>query len=279
MTAVTNSPAGCPEPKFDWYAATIPQHPEAVTDDLLDNLPLEGGYFAPSRPMFGFSAAEILEDAQGKRLTVLWGGDKGYDKCHIVATGEDAQVVAQALRHLYPEHHVTRIDSAFDFLGADLYAQFHDIAKLVAEMHPVQVSEIRPIEDQFRGSTTYVGSPRSAVRSRLYEKGKQLGHDPAWVRAEIQFRPAKEERTAAANLTPAQVWGVSRWSVDLGTLLLGRGIEPQDIRVHRKSTFEKTHAAMLQQYGQHLTRYAQLLGSWTCLGQTLEHDLRGAAHD
>src|SRR5438034_5777641 len=69
------------------------------------------------------------------------------------------------------------------------------------------------------GRTFYVGSPKSAVRVTVYEKGKEyqargiLNASPHWVRVEGRFRPRKRPaRMALAAATPAECFGLAQWT-------------------------------------------------------------------
>lgn len=59
------------------------------------------------------------------------------------------------------------------------------------------------------GRTLYIGSAKSAVRVRVYEKGRQpdtLPADPDWLRFELVYRPKGQQlRRAASVLTPYDV--------------------------------------------------------------------------
>ncbi|MEX5543951.1 replication initiation factor domain-containing protein, partial [Pseudomonas poae] len=71
----------------------------------------------------------------------------------------------------------------------------------VGKQHKVQCREIvKPLPDSDDGRTLYLGSQTSAVSMRIYEKGKQLDCGNDWVRAELQVRPQKDQKTLIAYL-------------------------------------------------------------------------------
>jgi hypothetical protein len=264
------------EPRFDWYAATLPVLPEVFTDAAMDAFADTGGGFAPSRPINGYSAAQVLEDAEGKRLTCLWGGKNGYAETHVVATGGDADLVARMLRDHWPDHRVARVDACYDFDSPGLYEQFRGLAQQVAEEYRLQVKEIRPLDDPTRGSTCYVGSNASDLMARLYEKGLQLPLEnrPEWVRAELQFRPHKTQKSEAASMSAREVWGARPWSALLATLVTGASHPVTLTRARMPVDFDRTHTALLHQYGGHLRQMLwRCGGAWDSVGLKLGKEL------
>ncbi|WP_235605818.1 replication initiation factor domain-containing protein, partial [Rhodanobacter thiooxydans] len=71
------------------------------------------------------------------------------------------------------------------------------------------------------GRTQYLGASSSAVRARLYEKGKQpeFRHLSRFdlCRLEIQVRPAKDAKDAYSKLSALEVWGASKWTRQLAS--------------------------------------------------------------
>ena len=107
----------------------------------------------------------------------------------------------------------------------------------------------------------------SRVVVRIYEKGKQLGVDPNWVRMEIVVRPTGEGKAELASALPAQVMQSTRWTAELARRV---GIPEFDsIRVRdpwSQSDDERALSYCVQQYGKILQRKAELLGGWSELG-------------
>jgi hypothetical protein len=124
------------------------------------------------------------------------------------------------------------------------------------------------------GRTMYLGSPKSAVRARLYEKGKQpeyrhLGRFDL-VRLEVQVRPAKEAKEAYSQLAPAEVWGASRWTRDLAALAIDAQVAPHPASsVTRRPDLEERLAWIARQAGPTLLELLQDCGSWDMVGRTL----------
>ncbi|MDR0848010.1 MAG: replication initiation factor domain-containing protein [Propionibacteriaceae bacterium] len=100
---------------------------------------------------------------------------------------------------------------------------------------------ITPAGDWFteghpKGCTLYVGSRKSAIFLRCYEKGKQLG-DPVsdWVRVELQVRPQRDQRLSASRASADELWGFGGWSRTLAPSILG-GRVPNAVRSHRSES-------------------------------------------
>ena len=123
-----------------------------------------------------------------------------------------------------------------------------------------------------------MGSHASAVRCRLYEKGRQpeyrhLGRDN-WARLEVQARPAKAAKEAYSALSPVDVWGASRWTRELAQDVLEGHIDPHPAgTTYRLTERDSALRWMCKQYGVHLTSLAGDLGGWAELGLTLQEML------
>jgi DNA relaxase NicK len=122
-------------------------------------------------------------------------------------------------------HDVSRYDSAVDLVMSD--GQFARRHSALVRLAGGIGKPIRPIGTVERGRTlelnahvkTAISSPHKRLpeaQVMFYEKGKQLGADPAWKRVELRLRPGKPEaKLAAAALEPSAVWGVFQWTRDV----------------------------------------------------------------
>lgn len=242
--------------RFDWFQATVAEAPEAVGEALLERMP--GAHaFDHRRGRQNYHHSTLLLDSEGDTLvTILHGGPNGDP--NACASGRLAEPFADIVRELWPEQHrVTRLDSAVDLHG-DFYALM-ERCRAIGAQAGVSGRAILP-DDPEQGATYYMGASTSRVQQRLYEKGKQmagLSVDPSavardWVRFETQWRPDKQARCLAATVTPDQVWGVSPWLRSIAAEMLGIDADRLRAQPQLLTTFERRHAAMIAQYGNHL---------------------------
>lgn len=258
--------------RFDAYTATT----EAAKP--VDVVPMFFGFGQGERIKQGkgfhtFGERLWVEDAAGDQVgAVQWGGRQG-DRIMVEVKGERTLAVVERFRAAY-EHRCTRVDSCVDF---ERPGGFEDILATV-----LRVKEEFDLYGEKRGDwdkpelgrTMYLGAPSSAVRARLYEKGKQpeLRHfnRPELVRLELQVRPAKDAKTAYSALSAEEVWGASKWTRSLAEDVLARHLDPHPPgTVRRDSQRDRALRWMVKQYAPHLVSLASDLGGWECLGLTL----------
>lgn len=249
---------------LDWYQATIDEFPRVVTDAIADELPGVCSLAHGRGRQNYHHAATLLDHAGDVLATVLHGGPNGAP--NATATGSNAEAFAAILRRHWPSaHRVTRLDSAEDLHG-DFKAAVA-VSRAIGVSNRVKGQLIAP-DDPADGATYYLGSPSSAVRFRLYEKGKQmrsLAADPSlirpdWLRFETQFRPIRDAKQLAASLTAGQVWGVSAWTLRIAREGFGAAPEPLIVRPRLMTSFERRNLAMRRQYGQHIAEHMRLCG-------------------
>jgi hypothetical protein len=248
--------------RFDWYQATV--HgvaAQAVCDALLRAADLVD--LAPSIPRNGYeSGARIARGTE--TLAKIWhGGNPGV---HVVGTGEHSPYVAEVLRELGP-HFVTRADVCIDWVEPGLFDRLAYGAIAYAMDHGLTIDQKGDWE-RGKSRTLYVGSPKAAVRLVIYEKGWELGGDPAWVRLEVRVRPEKrEQRLKVSTLPPDDLLGASQWLRGLLKHIgLGRWAAASVTKPWRPSEAERARAHCLAQYGSTLRDWAAELGGWEHLG-------------
>jgi len=254
--------------RFDWYASSLPgAQPDHVIGELLGTYDLVS--VEQSKGMYGYRYGADIRRGSRTLARVWWGGNGGH--VHAVATGEDAPPLAAKVREVWPEHYVTRVDSAEDFEDSEAWDACFALSLAVAEAHRL---DVRHFGDYFRaekGRTLYIGSPSAIAQVRVYEKGIQLGTSPDHVRVEVSARPKKRDaRLALAQATPDQVWGVSGWTQDLWHRL-GMSAIPRIVAgtVYRPEDDDRAWSWMLRQYGALLSRKAAHLGGWCSLGELI----------
>jgi hypothetical protein len=165
---------------------------------------------------FGERAA--IKDASGDEVaSVMWGGRQG-DRVMIEVKGVRTPEAVERLRSDFP-HRCTRVDSCADFERPGAFEELLEpVLKAKADFR-LYGERRGDWEFPELGRSQYLGANSSAVRARLYEKGKQPEYRhlnrPNLCRLEIQIRPQKDAKTVYAELSATQVWGASKWTRQL----------------------------------------------------------------
>lgn len=261
--------------RFDAYTATTRQANPYQLVDLLKEVAGEDATAKEGRGFHNFGRRVAFTGDDGAELGyVQWGGMHG-DLSMIEVKGERTPQAVDALRARY-WHRVTRVDSCADFDAPRAFERLLGPCMDVKRSHRLK-GERRGDWDDYPelGRTQMIGSPKSVAMVRLYEKGKQPEYrhldKPNWARLELQVRPAKEAKTTYNEATPEQVWGATAWTRELASLVLEEHVSPHPAgTVYRQPERERALAWMCKQYGSHLVSLAADLGSWECLGKTLQ---------
>lgn len=287
------------DPRFDWYAATIREDPGVLLRRFADEL---GGEVVTGKPKQGYARGDFIRRDGSTVVTVYSGGRNGHP--HAFASGDDTGPFVELVRRLDGNgnplfrHHVTRMDVAVDFDGPGTWDRLFPICRDLAlgkeapgdprrRIGELSVSQSgdwledpdtgKPLRDA--GRTFYVGSFKSAVLVRLYEKGKQLrglaldgGADISedLVRLEVQVRPDGAARMKAATGDPLHAFGYADWSRELYRRVQGVELERVHIKERRESDHERAMHWLIRQYGEHLAREAEMVGGWDNLARSLE---------
>lgn len=180
------------ELRCDWYQATM----ETETVAVIAMLQLLAGETFPEvavtqdKPRNRYHRNTKIEGPYFTANVLDLGNDAWP---FVIATGANADPVRRAMMQLGAPGRVSRIDIARDSLeGWDAAS---DRVQRWADAHPTTtILHMGDFHRGEKGRTLYLGAPQSARRIRAYEKGIQVGGDPAWVRVEFQYRP--ENRAA-----------------------------------------------------------------------------------
>lgn len=261
--------------RFDWYAATIQDRPQTVVETLQDAFRAE---VVPTRGLHGYTQGFDLKGPAGTVARVLAGGIN--ENPHAWASGEDTEPFVEVVRSRWKDQHtVTRMDAAEDFQAEGAWDQLNALCLAMADEQGLKVSQAGDYHRNRDGRTLYVGSRKSPVYIRLYEKGKQLrakiegefgGVIPAdWVRLEAQVRPQKDSKKAAAYVTPEQAWGFSAWTSELAMRSMRLDVPRVQMHVWREADDERAFRFMVKQYGHMLERLREDLGGWDCVGKQI----------
>ena len=267
--------------RFDAYTATTREANPHQLVELLVQAAGDQNTVHQGRGFHTFGHRMAVKDASGAEVgAVQWGGMQG-DLSMIEVKGEPTPGCVEALRARW-WHRVTRVDACADFDAPGAFTGLLGPCMTIKAKHRLK-GERRGDWDDFpeEGRTLYLGAPSSAVRVRLYEKGKQPEYRhlarPNWARIEVQARPAKEAKSAFNQLTAAEVWGASAWSRELAGQVLQEHVDPHPAgTTYRHTVRESALRWMCQQYGAHLVSLAEDLGSWECLGLTLREILQAS---
>lgn len=233
-------------------------------------------------------------DRDGEQLAQLYGRSARAGELHFVVTGESCDEVVPIVRHLWPEHRLSRADSSVDFstgvrgtegAGADAEAkprtapgppppaaalgfdELDRIAVAFAEEHGVSY---RLVTDSAGGATRYLGAPTSEMRVRVYKKSEQLRalHPAAAasvpdgiVRVELQVRPGKRAaKEAAARMTPDELWGLGQWTATFAERLLGFDAPRVATHFRRPSDWQRVLHTFERQWAPSVARRVQQVG-------------------
>lgn len=266
--------------QFDAYTATMTgPKPQDLIQLLLDQSGMEGVKLHQGKGFHTFGERISIKDHSGSEFgSIQWGGRQG-DRVMFEVKGEHTPGAVKALRSDFP-HRVTRVDSCADFDAPGAFERLLGPCIEVKKSHRLKGSKAGDWEDfPDDGRTMYVGSTASAVRLRLYEKGKQPEYRHLkrenWARIEVQARPAKEAKTAYSALSPIEVWGASGWTRELAGKILEQHVDPHPAgTTYRLTERDRALQWMCKQYGPHLVSLAADLGGWECVGLTLREMIK-----
>lgn len=254
--------------RFDWYSATIHQPHDVVVGALESCAHDESEGRTELRNGKGLhrysQATEILTASNLEAMRYAWcmWDPNEPNITHVQATSGIADTVANHIREYWPEHKVSRADICQDWRGGrPVYDLMRNNCMTVAKAHKVKSLEYSSPTEETDGRTLYLGSPSSAVRSRLYEKGL---HPDAWreriptdvVRLEFQVRPSSKQKAALAQMPLNDCVAAGGWGRELAEraqLYPGEQWNPNGSWT--RGTLEKTAQAMFAQYGRCLLAY------------------------
>jgi hypothetical protein len=269
--------------RFDWYQATVGVEP-AVLIGTLAQYYGAGHEVEEGRGLHGYRQRFSVCDRQGAvKASVLCGGNRDAWP-NAWASGYDTDAFVDVIRGEFAgKHVVTRCDASEDFAAPDAYTKLRAAVRAAARGAGVKCREILPDEDPEAGRTYYAGAPSSAVRARVYDKGRQLramlppekaAEIPEdLTRIEVQVRPKGESRQIAARIEAAEVWGFAGWTKVAAVNALALDVPRVSIRPWRESDDERAYRFLLRQYGPLLARLMPDYGSWAALGSQVGYDL------
>lgn len=252
MTQNTNIPTSF---AFDWYQATF----YSVSAEVIINSLLGHYKLSSARPIKGqnsYTHGISISRGDDCIARVFWGGVNGNDP-HVISTSHNSPGVSSFLRDNFPDHRVTRVDVCEDYTGDGTWDLLYTELERFALHKGLKLSQVGDYTRGENGRTLYVGSPKSIVYLRLYEKGHESGHsDKNWVRLEIVVRPKKAKaREHFASQPPQAFFGASAWSLELYGHLTSLSVpRVASGTIRQPSDDEKAYAHMVKQYGRVMGR-------------------------
>ena len=236
---------------------------------------------------FNYLYSRTIEDGGDRVATILYGGSNGHP--NVEASGDRAPALAELLRRL-GAHRVTRCDPCVDLYGAGLFEELQQLALAIAAEFGLQTRLVGSPSDPRAGRTLYVGSRKSAVFLRIYEKGKaergRYGDLPDdaldnWVRVELEVKPQKEMKERAALLEPADFWGVSAWTAKLAQEAFSMAPDPIPFHPRRTASDERAYRFMVAQYRNLMMRRCKdkFAGDREAFARQLAADFLDEDHD
>lgn len=221
--------------------------------------------------MHGYARTVTLHKDDSAVARIMLGGSQKY--ANVTGSSDDTGLVVAAVRELWPApaHRVTRADTSVDFDdGAGTFDRLAALCLAHADAASIKVDHMGDWHRAMDGRTLYLGSRKSAVMVRVYEKGIQLQQrNPGFeglfsrnlVRVEVQVRPEKASRLQAAACDPLELFGFGKWTIALIEELLDvTDVEYVRIRERRESDRDRALRWMVRQYGDHLASLADDTG-------------------
>lgn len=259
--------------KFDWYQASIPEvNPGLIMDALAKDDYY--GQWVEVRPLKGYDIGAQFVLGTEVKYRINHGGQNAEYGANVLGSGGFAQDLANVIKLKFPVHRISRVDVCEDYHHKDVYKYLRRKSLSIAKEHKVQVREIvKPLPESDDGRTLYLGSQKSSISFRLYEKGKQLGCGTEWVRAELQARPQKKMKEILSRLSAEEIWGVSKWSHALASSMGNKNAVRIKPVIFQPSDRERAYRWFLKQYGPLLIEMKDDHGSWEALGGQIGYDL------
>lgn len=256
---------------WDWYQATIPERPERIVEALAAGVPYPG--VEEGKGLHGYTKRTDVLSAGERVASVLSGGPNGLPNAW--ASGEEADRFAAVVRQEFPLHRVTRFDSCEDFDEPGYFDLGVSLLLARADKRGLKVNHAGDWHRAIDGRTIYIGSRKSDVQVRHYEKGLQLRdrllaihgiERPNWVRTEVQVRPRGSQRLAAATASPVEAWGFSDWTPSVLEDLMKQHVQRAAPISLRCPDDERAYAHMIRQYAGVLSRIKDRFDSWEQIG-------------
>lgn len=259
-------------PRFDGYTATVQG---VKPDDVFNLFWTHSDEVRAGRGFHRFEQRHAVVDQSGDEVGFVQHGGKAHAGLVMVEVkGERTPAFVDKFRQLVPTHRCTRVDSCQDFDEPGAWDRLLAHVLEVKQEHRLKGEKRGDWDFPEDGRTQYLGSDQSAVRARLYEKGKQPGYRHLerfdLARLEIQVRPVKAAKTVFSSLDALQVWGASPFTRDLAARILQLAVDKQAAgTVWKRSKPLAALGFACQQYGPAFLWLHDHVGDWQSVGLTL----------
>jgi hypothetical protein len=269
---------------FDWYQGTFSSNSlvsisaDRFISKVLSAFPLSSAEVARPR-VNQYQRAVDIKRGDMQIVHVCW---EGMAPIHFIATGSISQDFADFMQSNYSgEYGISRADVRADMVDPAAWEYMHGIAYRFAQRSR-NTKGTRPIETNCMGDwdtgnggrTYYLGSCKSAVQVRIYEKGKKEGGNQDWVRYEAQVRPPKSNDKVLAGLwRPVDFWNSKPWLMKLSAEIFFNQSLPKVESFKSvwgvSGDLERTTRALCRQYGNTLGSLYEQFGNWELVGDYL----------
>lgn len=258
--------------RFDAYTATTRA---AKATDALNLCLMVGDRIKQGKGFHGFGERFSITAPDGQEAAAISSGGTHGDRIMIEVKGSRTPDVVEKIRAQY-EHRCTRVDSCYDFDEPGVFEKILEPCIEVKKAFRIKGGKAGDWDDfPEDGRTLYLGASKSAVRTRLYDKGRQPEYlhlnRPNWARLEIQVRPVKQAKDTFAKAAPSEVWGASRWTREIAARVLAAKVAPLAAgTTYRLTEQERRLRFLCKQYGSTIMQLAADLGSWDLVGANLK---------
>lgn len=248
--------------RFDFYTASIGADPRDVLGCL--EAAFEFSEVQASTPKNGYERAYNVVRGSTVLARVQFGGTSVGARVWASASGEQAPAFSRVIRENYNGHRLLRADVALDYDEEGAWESLSTLAIKTADAYRLKVQHRGDFHREKDGRTIYIGSRSSAAFQRTYEKGKQLGQSPNWVRQELELKPQNENAKILYGLvSPEEMYQATKWTQHIWETLNGptaalRPVPPGSIR--KQSDDDRALEFMAKQYGNVLRRKLEALG-------------------
>lgn len=267
--------------RFDWYQPTIQESPQVIVQELLERLAGPGGDVVEGPGRHSYRQSFTVQTAERERVALVLCGGANVNP-NVTASGVACDAFVPVVRELWPDHRVSRVDVAEDFVGEGVYDGLEASCRAIVRGARVKGRSIVP-DDPMEGRTYYMAAASSDVRARLYDKSAearrflpQARHAEIpdhWTRLEVQVRPRRVVKDLACRMPPAQFWGCARWTIELAQVALQLEVHRVHMNPARESDHDRAYRSFLEQYARTLRRLREDHGSWPAVGAQIGHDL------
>lgn len=256
MTGVLSS-------RWDWYECTF----DAIDDGrvALKLAAALGATMSIGKGRNGYASCEVLE-RDGGIVAQVYGRSARAGEVHVTVTSDACLTVVPILRELFPDHRVSRADTAVDFRS-----DFDTLdAQALAFAADRNLSH-RLFTNSEGGATRYIGSARSETQLRVYKKSEQLralhpesAHEvPAGiVRCELVVKPGKRDlKLRLGHMSADDAWGMSKWSGEFSGLVMGFTPERVPTHFRRPTDWQRALHFLGTQYAPSVAKRAEVVGA------------------